>query len=374
MRHALTNDVGVDPHGLTTAYLDPHDAGLDSVRQAAFYRDVLLSAQEQPGIASAGLVGTVPPATWAEPVAVFRKGDEPAPGAPIDRGRGPHVQAYVDEASPGVFRALGVPLLSGRDFTHDDGDRAPHVAIVSRSLAEALWSHENPIGRDLVWPANHGPRRPPLRVVGMVADTRFVGVAAPPPPVLYVPYVQWLTSENLMLVMRRHDGTIVPQRVVTDMVNSAATNVNVLWSGSLVTSRIAEEMMPQRRASAWIGEFGIIALSLAAIGLYGIVAQSVLQRTRELAVRAALGATPRELLGTVMRDGGAITAIGIVAGVGGAMLFIRFLRSMFAGLGGIDLGVCAVAVVTLATVSFVATYLPARRAARLDVMEALRSD
>jgi ABC-type antimicrobial peptide transport system permease subunit len=177
-----------------------------------------------------------------------------------------------------------------------------------------------------------------------------------------------------MLVMRRHDGTIVPQRVVTDMVNSAATNVNVLWSGSLVTSRIAEEMMPQRRASAWIGEFGIIALSLAAIGLYGIVAQSVLQRTRELAVRAALGATPRELLGTVMRDGGAITAIGIVAGVGGAMLVIRFLRSMFAGLGGIDLGVCAVAVVTLATVSFVATYLPARRAARLDVMEALRSD
>jgi predicted permease len=374
VRRALANDVGIDSHGLTTAYLDPHDAGLDSTHQAAFYRDVLTRVEEEPNLTAAGLVSTVPPATWAVPVALFRSGEEPATDASVERAAGVHVQAYVDRASPGVFGALAVPLLLGRDFTRDDGDRAPHVAIVSRSLADALWPHENPVGKEIAWPAAHGAPRPPLRVVGMVADTRYLGVVAPPPPVLYVPYTQWFNTENLTLVIRRRDGTLVPQSEILDIVNSLAANVNVLWSGSLVQGRIDAEMVPQRRASAWIAGFGIIALLLAGIGLYGIVAQSVLQRTREFAVRAALGASPRELLGLVLRDGGSLTAIGIVAGIGGSILFIHVLRSMFAGLDAVDWSACGVAVATLTVVALLASYLPARRAARLDVVAALRSD
>jgi ABC-type antimicrobial peptide transport system permease subunit len=156
-------------------------------------------------------------------------------------------------------------------------------------------------------------------------------------------------------------------------VASANPNVTVL-GGRTLEDRLRDEVHPQRTASAWIAVFGGIALLLACIGVYGVVAQGVLQRTRELAVRSALGATPRGILASVLSDGMRLAALGAAAGALGAVAALGVLRSMFDGVQPVDLVPAAGAAAVLAVAMLAATWLPARRAARLNPADALRCD
>jgi hypothetical protein len=217
-----------------------------------------------------------------------------------------------------------------------------------------------------------GPPRPPLRVVGVAADTRDVSLADEPPLAMYLPFTQ-RPERGLILVVRGRGGRAVPPATVRGLVAAVDPGVTVLGTRTL-DDRLRGEVRPQRTASAWIGVFGAIALLLAAIGLYGIVAQSVLQRTRELAVRSALGASPRSILAAVLGDGMRLAAIGGVAGGLGSLAALRVLRSVFTGVQSADLRPAAAAVAILALAMLAATYLPARRASRLNPVDALRSD
>jgi len=156
-------------------------------------------------------------------------------------------------------------------------------------------------------------------------------------------------------------------------VRAVDSAVSVLGRRTLL-DRLRGEGRPQRVGSPWVGVFGAISLLLAAIGLYGVVAQHVLQRTRELAVRAALGATPRDLLTLVLGDGTRLAALGAVVGVLGALAAARVLQRLFTGVGGVDALPAVVAGAALAFAVLSATYIPARRAAKLDSVDALRSD
>jgi ABC-type antimicrobial peptide transport system permease subunit len=239
-------------------------------------------------------------------------------------------------------------------------------------MADALWPNENPIGKLVVWPDRRGARRDPMRIVGVVADVAFAGLTKGPVPAMYLPLAQQPVSYNLTLVMRGRGGALVADTVVRALVHAAAPSLTV--SSGRLTPRMREEVAPQRKASAFMGAFGAVALFLAALGLYGIIAQGVLQRTRELAVRAALGASPRELLRLVLSDGLLLTATGAALGAVGSAFSVRVLRAMYPGLDTIDLTACAAAITVLLTAALAASYLPARRAAALNVTEALRAD
>ncbi|HVX38243.1 MAG TPA: ADOP family duplicated permease [Gemmatimonadaceae bacterium] len=373
-RRILTIDPGFDPRGVTSARLDPHEVGLDSARYPAFYDALLARVLARPEVAAAAYTDVgAPPAEWTTRVSVFVPGQEPPPGALEGHEFELGLRTYVDEISPGLLGTMRIPILLGRDFARTDDARAPLVVIVSRRLAHTFWPNENPIGKYLSWPTTKGAPRPPMRVVGVASDTRQASLTAPPPPLMYVPIAQHDRSSNLVLVLRARGARVLSDSVLHDIATALLPGVAVRGYERL-TDHIAGQAGPQHRASAWIGVFGAIALLLAAIGLYGVVAQDVMQRTRELAIRSALGASPRVMLAFVVRDGLALALVGVALGSAATLGTMRVLQHQFAMVDALDPEAMLAATCVLALAMLAACYLPARRAARLNPVDALRSD
>lgn len=234
------------------------------------------------------------------------------------------------------------------------------------------------IARRYIRPACHpsrgrvgGAGAPPLRIVGVAESSRDVLLTGVP-PAKYLPFAQRPVG-NLGLVVRARGSAPLPPGTRERLVAEADPRVDATSSRTLL-DRLRAELQPQRTASAWVGVFDAIALLLAAMGLYGVVAQSVLQRTRELAVRSALGASPASILLTVLGDGARLATLGVVVGGFGALAMLRVLQSLFTGVVAANMGAAAVAAIALGTAMLAVTYLPARRAARLNPVDALRSD
>jgi predicted permease len=362
---------GFNPRGLTDAMLQVDKSLPDTARQIAFFHAVLARAESEPDVAGAAVASTVPPFQWSSRATVFRRGEEPPREALLGRELELGLRVSASRVSRRFFDVMKIPVVRGRAFTASDDARSEHVAIVTRRMAEALWPGRDPIGQYIAWPAVKGPARAPLRVVGVAEDTREVSLAGDPPLAMYVPFEQH-PGTNLLLVLRGRSSAVTPaslRRIV------AAVNPDVtVLGGRTLLDRLEDEVRPQRTASAWIGVFGAIALLLSAIGLYGIVAQSVLQRTRELAVRSALGATPGGILVTVLGDGMRLAAIGGVVGLAGSVGAQRVLRSLFSGIEAGDIRPATLAAALIALAMLAATYVPARRASKLNPVDALRSD
>jgi hypothetical protein len=280
-------------------------------------------------------------------------------------------RAYLDVVSPGFFDVMRLPITIGRGFTQTDDDRAARVAIVSRRLATEMWPNENPVGKMVSLPAPASRRTSAMRVVGVAGDVRFASIFDDTPPVVYVPVEQHEGGSPTFL-LRSRDGRKISDSTVRRI--GAAVDPRISMSRTTPASMIDEQVRPQRIASVWIGAFGVIALLLAAIGLYGVVAQGVLQRRRELAVRSALGATPSGLVSLVIGDAMRIAAIGAAFGVAAGLGALRVLQSQFAGVSLVDTRAAAVASALLCVTMVGACYLPARRASRLDPVDALRCD
>jgi hypothetical protein len=211
-----------------------------------------------------------------------------------------------------------------------------------------------------------------MRVIGVVGDTRFAGVAAEPGPAMYVPYRQNFDLARLVLVTRGH-GRLLSDSLVKTIVREIETSLDPGVSKPL-TVQMRGEFASQRRVSGWLGAFGAIALFLAVLGLYGVITQDVLQRTRELAVRSALGARPQDLIGLVVGDVGKLMTFGVAAGAIASFVAVRLLRASYAGLGYVDPLACLLVLAVLGVAATVASYMPARRVARLDAAHALRAD
>jgi hypothetical protein len=353
---------------LTFAWLQPGQVGRDTARQREFYREILERAAAEPTLAGAAYTSTVPPEEWGTRGAVFRGGEQPPRSGFAGHDFDYKVRSYMDVITPRLLDVMGIPIVRGRGFTEADDANAPAVVIVSRRLADELWPDQDPIGKTLAWPAEKGPERPVMRVVGVAADTRHAALTSDAPWVAYLPLAQHFSASGALMVRSRTGDGIsgsVMQRVIGG-VNPP--------QGTSLASYAGDQLQPQRRASAWIGAFGALALLLAAIGLYGIVAQSVLQRTRELAVRSAIGATPRAISKLIIAGGLRLTAMGVVIGAALSIAAVRVLRSQLAGVGGVDVLATLIAGAILGVVMLVAAWLPARRAARMNPIEALRAD
>jgi len=280
------------------------------------------------------------------------------------------VALRTSEASDEFLPALGLRLEEGRGFTPGDSAGAPLVMVVSRSLATRLWpAGQSPIGRAARYGGVDGPE---ITVVGVVDDAKFIVIGDQPGGHLYLPmrqhYRDWQT-----LVVHANGGAEAMVARLKDAIAGVDPALPT-FGGITMEEAVASGFSTPRSAAAVAGFFGLFALVIASVGLYAVVTGGVAERTREIGVRLALGSTPRGIVRLLMREGARLGVIGLGIGLLGALGAARLLAGLLYGLSPRDPATFVLVPLTLAAVVLVATYLPARRAARRDPVAALRSE
>jgi putative ABC transport system permease protein len=272
--------------------------------------------------------------------------------------------------TPGYFMTMGIPLLAGRTFSEADGPDAPQVAIVSVALAKKYWSGENPVGKRLRF--ERDPKAPWFTVVGLVGDVRQLGLEKSAPPLLFFPYQQFPIPFTQVAVR-----STLPVSAVTSLLRGQLASIDRdLPFGEIVTlDAVVDRSMEQPRfRTLLIGLFALLALVLAAIGVYGLISYTVAQRTREIGIRMALGAHPGQVLGPMMREGLVLAGLGIAIGMAGSLAMARLLSTFLFGIGATDPATFAAAAALLVVVALAASYIPSRRALKVDPLTALRAE
>jgi len=273
-------------------------------------------------------------------------------------------------ASEGYFRTLGIPLLRGRLFDDHDTMDAPHVAVVSQSLAREKWPDQDELGRTIEFGNIDGDLRL-LTIVGVVGDARADSLEKVPSPTIYVNYRQRPQATQHFTVVLRTDADSSSVISATRKIVHAL-DPNVPPGFNTLAQVLASSLKPRRFNLLLVGAFGGAALLLAMAGLYGVMAYSVTRRTGELGIRIALGASSGNILAMVLKQGFMTALTGVTIGVAAALALTRALRSLLFGLSATDPVTFAGVAVLLILVALLASYMPARRATRVDPMVALR--
>jgi predicted permease len=278
--------------------------------------------------------------------------------------------AYFVGAGPRFFATVQIHLLSGREFTERDSAHSPGVAIINEVFARRFFSNRNPVGQHLAATVR-GPRRD-LEIVGVVQNTKAAGLRAAPPPTVYVAYAQLSDDVPATLVVRAMGPLGRVSAAIQQELRSKVPGmpIEVVPLSAQVEATIVRERMMATLAAG----FGLLALTLACIGLYGLLAYSVAQRTKEIGIRMALGAPGRRILALVLTGGTRLVLIGIAIGLPAAWAASRSVESMLFGLTPTDPAAIGGATVLLTTAAQLAAYLPARRASRVDPLTALRHE
>jgi predicted permease len=363
---------GFDSQHVAMAAVDLSLVQYSEEKGRAFFTELLNKLNAMPGVVSASLAGSVPPTEWPGAVSIFHPGQEPPPEVLQAREFELGLRVNINHVAPGYFRTLGIPLLQGRDFTNRDRTGFPGVAIVSRRLAEKLWPGANPIGQQISYPPWQGPRRPPFEVIGVAADVKHLALTSDAPLLLYVPIFQEFGGRASVVVRTAsdpHAGIVEIQRALAAMDKNVAAGF-----AQTGPEHSSGSLWQQRLAADWIGAFSVVALVLAAVGLYAVIAQSVAQRTREVGIRLALGADRGSVAALVIKQGMLLSLAGISIGFPAAIGFNGLVRRYLVGIEGRGLESLAAVSVLIVFVMLAACWVPARRAARVDPMEALRGE
>ncbi len=337
-------------------------------KQAAFFAQVLQRLGSLPSVLSAGAVTNLP-MTRSDTLNGFD-----IPGSPPAEGI-----ANYHVVSPDYFRTMGIPLLSGRGLLNSDSAHSPLVGVINRRMAEKYWPNQNPVGATIVvyqfsstltsrgTSVQFKPEQ--LEVVGIVGDVRF-GLDAPALPGLFIPYAQWPSSE-MSLVMRTESepsslAPIVKREIWRVDSDQPVTDVKTM------DTLVGEEAAGRQFVLQLVGAFASVAMLLAVVGIYGVASFWMRQRTQEVGIRMALGAEGRGIVLMLVRQNLAWVVVGITAGVAGAFALTRLLSGYLYAVRPTDPTTFIAVGVMLTTVDVVASYLPARRATKVDPVVALR--
>jgi putative ABC transport system permease protein len=361
----LTVDPGFDPRNVLTMNVSlPNVRYADPAKQVAFFDELLRRLSTTPGIQSAAISATQP-LTWKRITPVLPEGQ---PEVPLPQR--PFID--IEAISPQWFHTLRVPIISGREFTDADNAQAPKVLIVNQTFAKKFWPNENPVGKRIVM--GRGPA--PSEVVGVAADVKNRGLAQDPQAQIYFPFSQ-IPWGNMYLIIRTGPDP-------SAMVPTVRAQIAAIDPDQPVTAiETANELMDEARAQSrlmvvLVGVFCVMALVLASIGIYGVLAYSVEQRRQELGIRVALGAVRSDIFRLVAGYGLLLAAIGIVLGLVGSLILSWALASTLSGVlykvSVRDVLTFVGAPTLFLIISLVASYLPARRAMKVDPNEALRSN
>jgi predicted permease len=356
-------DVGFDTGNLLVLRITPDAARYRTNAQTNdYYRRVLTSLREVPALASVAAVTSLPMSTIGSE---FTRPYWPE-GARPEGNAIP--EASIRMATPGYFATLRLPVMSGREFTDRDDADAPRVVIVNQKLATTAWGAENPIGRNLVLDYQQGPY--PYEVVGVVRDDRHKGPRSEPVPEIYIPHAQ-----NPYLVMNVIARTTMAPMAVAQTARASALRVDPdqpVHSVTTMDQLLGDAVQLDRFAMLLITLFAIGGLITAAGGVYALLAYTVAQRRREIALRMALGASPRRVARSIVMESLALAAAGGTIGMIGAAAGSRFARTLLFGVAPQDPVTLVTAGVVLLVVVVAASWLPARRASLVDPSRAMR--
>ena len=331
---------------------------------ARFYEQALPRLRSIAGVESAGITEAIPMAGATESTAIR------IVGRPVRKGDQPPIVNYT-VISPGLFPALETPLLRGRDVLDSDALSAPPVTVINRAMAREYWPSEDPLGKQVLVPA----QRVPATIVGIVADIKHSSLREVPGPEMFEPYTQnvWPSLALLQVVIRTDaaPATVIgAARQAIHEIDQRLPLANV----SSLTALTDTAMAGERFSMLLVGSFGLLAVFLAVVGVYGVVSYSVAQRTREIGLRIALGAQRGHIFGMIIRHAFGISGIGILIGVFAALGMGRILSGFLYEVSAADPLTYALVSAFLAAVALGASYLPARRAAAIDPLEALRME
>ena len=345
------------------------DLGLPSLRYStnekriAFYRELTKRVEALPGVVSAGVITPLPVAGGFDSTGIEV---EYQPARP---GQDPMVDRYI--MTPGYLHALRIPLKAGREITDGDNENAPLVLLVSEGFAARYWPNQDPIGKRVKLPWNPGRDDEPWRtVVGVVGDVKQYGPDKPTVNALYLPHAQYPVSFMTLVARASGDpaemiGTVrkAGQQLDNDQVPTEAATMEEVMAGSIQTRRFSMFVL---------AGFAALALALAAVGIYGVMSYVVAQRTHEIGIRIALGARLGNILRLIVGNALGLAGVGILLGGVGAFALTRLMKSLLFGVVPTDISTFIVVCVSLLVVALVASYLPARRATKVDPLVALR--
>ena len=352
---------GFEPGGVFSAQLALPPQRYPREKLVAFYEQLYQRLAALPGSTSAALTDRVP----------LTGGQTPAPVAVAGRSLAPMSErpfANRHLVSPKYFGTLGIPIRAGRDFDERDSARVPHVVIVNETFARRHFPGENPIGRSLIT----GMAQLPSQIVGVVADVRSTTLSTPPESDYFLPALQRPETFTNILI-RTNLGPAAMTPVVRDALRTVDPDLPLLQP-QLLTTRIARTVADRKLALVLLAGFAALALVLASLGVYSVMAHLVTFRTSEIGLRMALGASPASVMRMVLAHGRRLTLVGIALGIAGALAVSRVMQQALFDVNPADPLVYLALSLTLLLVAECAAWFPARRATRIDPVIALRSE
>jgi len=353
LRNATAIDTGYESAPVLTGRIDLGKQGYSEARGRLFQQQVIARLETLPGVAAAALAGTLPlnDGRWEE--AIRRQGDPT------------RLQTFQNVVTPRYFEAMSIPLLAGRQFSAHDDQRAPRVAILNQTLARMLWPGENPLGKGLTFSGAS------IDVVGVVRDTKGRNLFESASPMLYLPLAQDY-HPNLVLHVRSATGSAARLIPMVGAEVAALDKDLPVYAVKTLDEHVTATLTPQRLLAYLVSGFGVLALLLAAIGLYALLAYAVSERTREIGIRMALGAQKRDVMRLFVAWGIRVAISGIVLGLAAASGLTRLMKSLLFGVSPLDPLTLTTMPIVLFLAALLACVIPAYRAARADPKSALR--
>ncbi|MBO0799152.1 MAG: ABC transporter permease, partial [Blastocatellia bacterium] len=337
-----------------------------------FFRQVIEQLRQIPGVESAAYITTLP--------------TELCPDLPFQiegRRENEYGEALYKHITPDYFQVMAVPLRQGRQFEERDSENAPGVVIINEALARQYYPNENPIGRHFTIGGNVGPdyEDRTREIVGVVGDVREEGIDVSPSPMMFVPLAQRTDRLNILVnrlapaafVVKASQDLLSKEPAVRAAVRGADP-AQAISSLRTMEDVLSQSLERQQFNMLLLAIFAGVALLLSAVGIYGVMSYSVEQRTNEIGIRMALGAQASGVLWLIIRQGLALTLIGIVLGLGAAMALTRLMQNLLFGVSATDPWTFAGIAFLLGGVAFIASFIPSRRATKVDPMIALRNE
>ncbi len=358
LRNAHDMDPGFDTHNLAMLTFDLGAMNYDIARAREFERRALEAAQNTPGVKSATLANTIPLFNGGFGRTLFREGED------TNSGQSGHV-SQVGVVSPEYLQTMGIHMVRGDLFDSTVREESPRVAIINETAARQIWPNEDPLGKRFIFFRD----KDYTRVIGVVRDSKYNTLGENPRPYIYTPLIQNPQPAVTLFIRTQVDPrsvlSTVREKVQSMDRNLPLTNV---WP---IGEVISQSLWAAGFAASLLSVFAVIAMTLCAVGIYGVVAYTVGQRLREFGIRLALGAQPRDVLLMVLRRSSIIMVAGLAAGLVTAFILARFIAAFLYGVNTNSPIAFLVMALLLAAVGILASFLPARRAARVDPMVAL---
>ncbi len=361
LREALTMRIGMEPQGVAMVGFDLGLARYEQPEQEAFQHRALEAVRQLPGIVSAAYGNSLPLSIDTSTTTIF-------PDSQPELQRWDAKSAIRYKASPGYFATLGTPLVQGRDFDWRDDSRRPRVAIVNQTFVRTILGVDRAVGRRF----SYGRGSPPIEIVGVVDDGKYVSLSETPRAAVFDPILQ-APSTNVVLMARSSSSEAETVAAIRRTVNTLDPNVTLYQTQSL-REMLAFVLFPSRAAAVALSAFGLLAAVLAATGIYGVVSYAVARRVREIGIRIAVGASPRQILRLVMLRISTLVVIGGAIGLALSMATAAIMASVVYQASIRDPLVLAGVIASVILLGLLSSWVPARRALRLNPTVALRTE